>query len=47
VDHCGVSADLVEAAWLALVGGFQLALMRVAGRGLATLPSTTDMSWAV
>lgn len=43
----GVSADLVEAAWLALVGGFQLALMRVAGGGLATLPSTTDMSWAV
>ena len=43
----GVSADLVEAAWLALVGGFQLALMRVAERGLATLPSTADMSWAV
>lgn len=43
----GVSADLVEAAWLALVGGFQLALMRVAERGLATLPSVADMSWAV
>jgi 2-isopropylmalate synthase len=43
----GVSPHLVEAAWLALVGGFQLALMRVAERGLATLPSTADMSWAV
>ena len=43
----GVSADLVEAAWLALVGGFQLALMRVAERGLAKLPSAADMSWAV
>lgn len=43
----GVSADLVEAAWLALVGGFQLVLMRAAARGLAKLPSTADMSWAV
>ena len=40
----GVSADLVGAAGLALVSGFQLVLIRVAERGLATLPSTADMS---
>jgi 2-isopropylmalate synthase len=39
----GVSHDLLEATWRALVDGFQLHLMR---RG-RTAPATVDSSWAV
>lgn len=42
----GVSEDLIEAAWLALVDGFRLPLMRLGERGLP-VPSGIDTSWAV
>jgi len=42
-----VSEDLIEAAWLALVDGFRLVLMRLGERGTATLPAAADSSWAV
>ena len=42
-----VSEDLVEAAWLALLDGFRLPLLRLGERGLAVLPSAADSSWAV
>jgi len=43
----GVSEDLLEAAWLALVDGFRLQLLRLGQHGAAALPSTGDSSWAV
>ena len=43
----GVSEDLIEAAWLALVDGFRLPLMRQQERGAVILPAGTDSSWAV
>ena len=43
----GVSEDLIEAAWLALVDGFRLPLMRLEEHGAALLPAGTDSSWAV
>jgi 2-isopropylmalate synthase len=43
----GVSADLIEAAWQALVDGFRLPLMRSWARGGRRLPATADSSWAV
>jgi len=43
----GVSGDLIEAAWLALVDGFRLPLMRHQEAGAALLPSGADSSWAV
>jgi 2-isopropylmalate synthase len=43
----GVSEDLIEAAWLALLDGFRLALMRHQERGAALLPTGADSSWAV
>ena len=53
-DHSGecwttaaVSEDLIGAAWLALMDGFRLTLMRLADRGLTILPAATDASWAV
>ena len=42
----GVSGDLIEATWLALVDGFRLSLMRRAGDG-CSLPAGADSSWAV
>jgi len=42
-----VSEDLVEAAWLALVDGFRLVLMRIGEHGGVTLPASADSSWAV
>lgn len=41
------SEDLIEAAWLALVDGFRLALLRLDAQGAATLPAAPDSSWAV
>jgi len=43
----GVSTDLIEAAWQALVDGFRLPLMRSWARGGGRLPTTADSSWAV
>jgi 2-isopropylmalate synthase len=43
----GVSEDLIEAAWLALVDGFRLVLMRLGERGAATLRAAADSSWGV
>ncbi len=43
----GVSDDLIEAAWLALVDGLRLSLMRLGDRGAAKLPMAADTSWAV
>jgi len=42
----GVSSDLIEATWLALVDGFRLSLMRRTEDG-HTLPAGPDSSWAV
>lgn len=42
-----VSEDLIEAAWLALVDGFRLVLMRLGEHSTATLPAAADSSWAV
>jgi 2-isopropylmalate synthase len=42
-----VSEDLVEAAWLALIDGFRLVLMRLGEHDAATLPAAVDSSWAV
>jgi len=42
----GVSGDLIEATWLALVDGFRLSLMRRAESG-QPLPAGSDSSWAV
>jgi 2-isopropylmalate synthase len=42
----GVSGDLLEAAWLALVDGFRLPLMRLAESG-RPMPAAADSSWAV
>jgi 2-isopropylmalate synthase len=42
----GVSGDLIEATWLALVDGFRLSLMRRAEDG-HTLPAGADSAWAV
>jgi hypothetical protein len=42
-----VSEDLIGAAWLALMDGFRLMLMRESGRGFAIFPAVTDTSWAV
>ena len=42
----GVSSDLLEAAWLALVDGFRLPLMRLAESG-RPMPAAADSSWAV
>lgn len=41
----GVSPDLVEATWLALVDGFRLPLLR--GEAKYALPRAMDTSWAV
>ena len=43
----GVSEDLTEAAWMALVDGFRLPLMRLGERGLVLMPAAADTSWAV
>lgn len=43
----GVSGDVLEAAWLALVDGFRLPLMRHHEHGAALLSSAADSSWAV
>lgn len=42
----GVSSDLIEATWLALVDGFRLSLMRRAESGNSLL-AEADSSWAV
>jgi len=42
----GVSADLIEATWLALVDGFRLSLLRRL-EGSHVLPTGADSSWAV
>jgi 2-isopropylmalate synthase len=42
----GVSGDLIEASWLALVDGYRLPLMRLADTG-RPMPAATDSSWAV
>ena len=42
----GVSGDLIEAAWVALVDGYRLPLMRLEEPGVA-LPARVDSSWAV
>jgi 2-isopropylmalate synthase len=43
----GVSQDFLQAAWLALVDGFRLRLMRLAESAPASLPVAADSSWAV
>ena len=43
----GVAGDLIEAAWLALVDGFRLALMRLGEGRYACLPNSADTPWAV
>ena len=43
----GVSSDLIEAAWQALVDGFRLPLMRSWAHHGGRLPTTADSSWAV
>jgi 2-isopropylmalate synthase len=43
----GVSEDLLEAAWLALVDGFRLPLMRLEERGATVPRAGADSSWAV
>ena len=43
----GVSPDLIEATWQALVDGFRLPLMRSWAHGGGRLPTTADSSWAV
>lgn len=43
----GVSPDLIEATWQALVDGFRLPLMRAWARHGGRLPTTADSSWAV
>jgi len=42
----GVSSDLIEATWLALVDGFRLSLIR-RRESSHTLPVAVDSSWAV
>ncbi|PWT99106.1 MAG: hypothetical protein C5B51_27815 [Terriglobia bacterium] len=42
----GVSGDLIEASWLALVDGFRLPLLRLAETG-RPMPVAPDSSWAV
>ena len=42
----GVSGDLIEATWRALVDGFRLSLLRRAEKD-RTLLAGTDCSWAV
>jgi 2-isopropylmalate synthase len=42
----GVSGDLIEAIWLALVDGYRLPLMRLAETG-RPMPTAADSSWAV
>jgi len=42
----GVSDDLIEASWLALVDGYRLPLMRLAETG-RPMPAAVDSSWAV
>ena len=43
----GVSEDLIEAAWLALVDGFRLPLLRHEENGAPLMLADTDSSWAV
>ena len=43
----GVAGDLVQAAWLALVDGFRLPLMRLGESRHELLPHAADASWAV
>jgi 2-isopropylmalate synthase len=43
----GVAEDLLQAAWLALVDGFRLPLMRLGESRHELLPLAPDASWAV
>ncbi|HLK49149.1 MAG TPA: alpha-isopropylmalate synthase regulatory domain-containing protein [Bryobacteraceae bacterium] len=43
----GVSSDLIEAAWVALVDGFRLPLMRLEEHAAPMPRAVTDSSWAV
>jgi 2-isopropylmalate synthase len=43
----GVSHDFLQAAWLALVDGFRLKLMRLRESAPVPLPVAADSSWAV
>lgn len=43
----GVSENLLEASWLALVDGIRLALLRLSGNDMSAIDASPDSSWAV